>query len=128
MLFCCFSLLGLSGNIPRDQILSLASSIFDLVYKIKVRVIFKQRNANPSDALVMLTESSRVEHYINQLKSDGYELGNYLYEYIRGNSKLFVKQILSRSFLRNNVLDLKHSKWKFSWSYNLIVYNSFVLL
>ena len=67
--------LELPASIPKESAVKVAEKFHDQLFMTSARIIVKQRDDNPNEAVLLVTRSKLTAKYVDILKEEGISMG-----------------------------------------------------
>jgi len=67
--------LELPSSIPKENALKIVEKFHDKLFMTSARIIVKQRDDNPNEAMLLVTRSKLTDTYVDTLKEEGFSIG-----------------------------------------------------
>ena len=65
----------LPSSIPKENALKSVEKFHDKLFMTSARIVVKQRDDNPNEAMLLVTRSKLTAKYVDILKEEGFSIG-----------------------------------------------------
>jgi len=65
----------LPASIPKERAVKIAERFHAQLFMTPARIIVKQRDDNPNEAVLLVTRSKLTDKYVDTLREEGYSIG-----------------------------------------------------